>query len=91
MVLGVPYMSDRSESFKLLLESFCEALNITSDLVVDDLKYNSIAEWDSVAHMLLVSAIEEKFDVMFDTNEILDLSSVKQAKLILGKHGVEFS
>ncbi len=84
-------MSDRSESFKLLLESFCEALNITSDLVVDDLKYNSIAEWDSVAHMLLVSAIEEKFDVMFDTNEILDLSSVKQAKLILGKHGVEFS
>jgi acyl carrier protein len=40
--------------------------------------------------MILVSAIEEKFSVMLDTNEILDLSSVAQAKTILTKHGITF-
>jgi acyl carrier protein len=40
--------------------------------------------------MILVSALEEKFYVMLDTNEILDMSSVAKAKIILGNHGIEF-
>jgi acyl carrier protein len=70
--------------------AFSEALNIPLDSVNDNLKYNSIPEWDSVAHMVLISVIEEKFDVMLDTNEILDMSSVAQAKVILENHGVVF-
>ena len=74
-----------------LYSAFCESLNISPNLVNDDLKYNSIPEWDSVAHMVLISVIEEKFNVMLDTNDILDLSSVGQAQVILEKHGVSFS
>jgi acyl carrier protein len=73
-----------------LVTVFSEVLSVPVDIVTDDLKYNSISEWDSVAHMILVSAIEEKFSVMLDTNEILDLSSVAQAKTILAKHGIIF-
>jgi acyl carrier protein len=82
-------MSDRDNS-SLLADAFMEALNISRDLVQDELKYNTISEWDSVAHMILVSALEEKFSVMLDTNEILDMSSVAQAKIILGNHGIKF-
>ena len=74
-----------------LYSAFCESLNISPNLVNDDLKYNSIPEWDSVAHMVLISVIEEKFNVMLDTNDILDLSSIGQAQVILEKHGVSFS
>jgi acyl carrier protein len=76
---------------EILYSAFCESLNISRETLNDDLKYNTVAEWDSVAHMVLISVIENKFGVMLDTNDILDLSSVAQAQAILEKHGVSFS
>lgn len=69
---------------------FAEALGISEELVVDDLQYNSIAEWDSIAHMALVAAIDEAFDIMMDTDDVIDMSSFAKAKEILQKYGVEF-
>ena len=73
-----------------LIESFSTALGIDPDSVVDGLTYNTIPEWDSTAHMILIAELEDKFDVMFDTDEIIDLSSVAQAKTILIKHNIQF-
>jgi acyl carrier protein len=69
---------------------FSQSLGISMDRVRDDLAYNTIEEWDSVGHMTLVAGIETAFDVMLDTDDILDLSSVRQAVTILRKHGVDF-
>jgi acyl carrier protein len=55
---------------------------------VDDLEYNSIAQWDSVAHMALIAVLEERFDIMLDTDDIIDMSSVAKAKEILAKYEV---
>ena len=41
-----------------LVGAFAEALVISEDRVVDELEYNNIKEWDSVAHMQLVAALE---------------------------------
>jgi acyl carrier protein len=76
---------------EILYTAFCESLNLSREFINDDLKYNSIPEWDSVAHMALISVLENKFGIMLDTNDILDLSSVAQAQYILAKHGVSFS
>jgi acyl carrier protein len=35
--------------------------------------------WDSVGHMALVAAIEDEFDVEFDTDQVIDMSSFKVA------------
>jgi acyl carrier protein len=56
--------------------------------ISDDLEYNSIPEWDSVAHMALVAAIEDAYDIMLDTDEIIAMSSVGQIREILKKHDV---
>jgi acyl carrier protein len=80
-----------SENESLLLKAFSEGLGGPESRIADVLTYNSIPEWDSVAHMVLISSIEEKFGIMLDTNEILDLSSVAQARKIVSKHGVVFS
>jgi acyl carrier protein len=68
---------------------FSVALGIDPSLVNDGLSYNSIREWDSVAHMGLVAALEEEYGVMLETDEIIDMNSVAKAKEILGKYGVE--
>ena len=46
------------------------------ECVNDQLSYNSVKQWDSVAHMALVAALETEFNVMMDTEEIIALSSV---------------
>jgi acyl carrier protein len=69
---------------------FSEALQIDIAKVVDTLEYNSIPEWDSVAHMALVAAIDTNFDIMLDTDDVIDMSSFAKAKEILRKYEVKF-
>lgn len=73
-----------------LTQAFCDALGIEADRVTDDLQYNTIKEWDSTAHMVLISELENTFDVMLDTDDIIDMSSVAKAKEILAKYDVAF-
>jgi len=73
-----------------LVTAFALALAIPVDQVTDDLTYRSIPQWDSVGHMALIAELESTFNVMLDTDEILDLSSVAVAKQILARHGVSF-
>ncbi|MFD9892039.1 acyl carrier protein [Amycolatopsis sp. NPDC058986] len=62
-----------------LREVFVEALDLGDDVNVENLKYRDIEAWDSVGHMALVAAIEDEFDVEFDTDQVIDMSSFKVA------------
>ncbi len=65
---------------------FSESLNIKASDVVDGLRYSEIPQWDSVAHMALIAAIEEGFDIMLDAEDVIDMSSFSQAKEIVTKY-----
>lgn len=67
--------------------AFLEALGIKKEQL-NGLTYQSISEWDSVGHMGLVSAIEEAFDIMLDTDDIIDFSSFEKGKEILAKYDI---
>lgn len=62
-----------------LREVFVEALDLPSDVDVENLKYRDLEAWDSVGHMALVAAIEDEFGVEFDTDQVIDMSSFKVA------------
>ncbi|AXB45889.1 acyl carrier protein [Amycolatopsis albispora] len=62
-----------------LKEVFVEALQLEDGVDVENLKYRDIEAWDSVGHMALVAAIEDEFDVQFDTDQVIDMSSFKVA------------
>ena len=42
-------------------QSFADALDVKLDVLKETLKYNEIAEWDSIGHMTLISKLEEEF------------------------------
>ena len=71
--------------------AFMETLEITEDQLAG-LKYQDIEAWDSVGHMSLIAALEDAFDIMMDTDDIIDFSSYEKGKEILAKeaYGVEF-
>jgi len=71
---------------KTLNDIFAESLDIPVADVTDDLSYQTIAQWDSTAHMVLIAAIENHYDIMMDTDDIIDMSSVAKAKIIIKKY-----
>ncbi|MFM2477255.1 acyl carrier protein [Celerinatantimonas sp. MCCC 1A17872] len=71
-----------------LNEVFAKALAVDVSLISDSLQYQGIVQWDSVAHMQLIAALEDSYDVMLDTDDIIDMSSVAKAREILAKYGV---
>jgi acyl carrier protein len=71
-----------------VIEAFASVLGIPQSEVNDGLRYASIPQWDSIAHMSVVAALEEAFGVMIDMDDVIDMSSVGKAREILGKYGV---
>ncbi|MEB2298494.1 acyl carrier protein [Lysinibacillus xylanilyticus] len=69
---------------------FAEALEIDINQITEELTYNTIPEWDSIAHMALIAEIDDQFDTMLDTDDVLDMSTFAKAKEILAKYDVEF-
>ena len=69
---------------------FVETLEIGED-ALPGLKYQDVPAWDSVGHMALIAALEEEFDIMMDTDDIIDLSSYEKGMEILKEqYDVEF-
>lgn len=70
-------------------KAFCESFEITEDQL-SGLQYQQIELWDSVGHMTLVANLEDAFDIMMETDDIIDLNSYEKGKEILKEHyGVE--
>ncbi len=68
--------------------AFCETLQINEDKL-EGLQYQGTQLWDSVGHMSLMAALEDAFDIMMDTDDIVDFSSYEKGKEILKKYDVE--
>ena len=69
---------------------FIENLQITEDKLAG-LKYQSVELWDSVGHMSLVAALEDAFDIMMETDDIIDFSSYEKGiEILKEKYDIEF-
>ena len=67
---------------------FITTFEIDGNALGEDLVYQSIPQWDSVGHMALMAGLEETFDIMMDTDDIIDFSGYKKGKEILVKYDV---
>ena len=71
-------------NYQKYVNAFCESLNVTADCL-EGLRYQDVDEWDSVGHMSLVAEIEDAFDIMMETDDIIEFSSFEKGKEILAK------
>lgn len=68
--------------------AFCETLQV-NESELNGLQYQGVELWDSVGHMTLMAALEDAFDIMMETDDIVDFSSYEKGKEILKKYDVE--
>ena len=72
------------------LKAFTGTFNI-SERAAREASYQETDEWDSVGHMMLINALEDAFDIMMDTDDIVDLSSfAKGMEILSARYDIEF-
>ena len=72
------------------LQIFMDTFSITEE-ETKGLEYASSPAWDSVGHMSLMAELEDAFDIMMDTDDIIDFSSFEKGMEILANnYDVEF-
>lgn len=72
-----------------LIQVFAEVLELEPSTLNDDSTPDSVDQWDSLAAMHLVAAIEENFDVRLSTKEIMKMYSIGLARQVLKGKGVD--
>ena len=58
-------------------KAFMETFEV-SENQLNGLEYQSVPLWDSVGHMALIAVLEQSFDIMMETDDIIDLSSFEK-------------
>lgn len=67
---------------------FIKCFNLEKSMLNEALVYQSVPAWDSVGHMAMIAAFEERFDIMLDIADVIDFSSYKKGMEILAKYNV---
>lgn len=67
---------------------FIECFGVDKSELNSDLVYQSIQAWDSVGHMGMIAALEESFDFMMETDDIIEFSSYTKGVEILAKYNI---
>ncbi len=68
---------------------FIECFSVTHDVLNEKFDYQCVPSWDSVGHMGLIAALEEAFNIMMETEDIIEFSSYTVGIEKLKKYNVE--
>ncbi len=71
-----------------LQSSFRQGLALPGAYDVSVAEISAVPQWDSVAHLQLVVAIEDAFGIRLSPADVVDLKSYPAAITILQRHGV---
>ncbi len=69
---------------------FLNIFNVDEGALNDTFNFKDIEKWDSMTHLTLISELEDAFDVMFETEDILHFGGYENGMKILAGYGVEF-
>ena len=69
--------------------AFVEVFGAKVEDLNDNYGKDTVEEWDSVHQLSLIAQMEDAFDIMFDPEDIMDMTSYAKGKDILKKYEVE--
>ena len=78
------------ENLEKYNNAFVQVFGAKTEELNDNYSKETVDEWDSVHQLSLVAEFEEAFDIMFDPEDIMDLTSYAKGKELLKKYEVEF-
>lgn len=76
------------ENLEKYNNAFVEVFGAKVEDLNDNYGKDTIDEWDSVHQLSLISILEETFDIMFDPEDIMEMTSYGSGKALLQKYDV---
>ena len=77
------------ENIKKYNNAFVEVFGAKIEDMNDNYGKETVEEWDSVHQLSLISELEEAFDIMFDPEDIMEMTSYAKGKELLKTYDVE--
>ena len=74
-----------SSNEEKLKEILAKVLLVDKTKINDRMSRKGVEEWDSMAHLMLVSEIESEFGVMMSDDDITEIKTVGDIKRVLRK------
>ncbi len=72
-----------ADSEERLTDILVKVLLIEPEELSDDIRRKEYEPWDSMAHLLLVSEIENEFGIFFEDEEVVEMWTVGDVKAAL--------
>lgn len=76
------------ENLEKYNNAFVEVFGAKVEDLNDNYGKDTVEEWDSVHQLSLIAQLEDAFDILFDPEDIMDLTSYAKGKEILAKYDV---
>jgi acyl carrier protein len=77
-----------SDTDRKLKEIVAKVLLIDESKITDVMSRKTVKEWDSMAHLMLVSELESAFGVTMDDDSIMEIQTVADIKKTIQKLGI---
>jgi acyl carrier protein len=77
-------MSNKEKYNQVFIESF--SIDVTQ--LNENFVYQCVPEWDSVGHMGMIAGLESAFDIMMETDDIIDFGSYTKGIELLAKYDI---
>ena len=79
--------ADPLEALKVTL---ADVFGIEAGTIGDDTSVDTVESWDSLKHLSVVLALEERFGVSLTEEQTLEIMSFPLIISVLAEHGIEF-
>ena len=76
------------ENLEKYNNAFVQVFGAKTEELNDDYGKETVEEWDSVHQLGLIAELEEAFDIMFDPEDIMEMTSYAKGKELLAKYDV---
>jgi acyl carrier protein len=78
---------DNPDLHHQLVSILADVFQVELPASLEDVTQDELEEWDSFNHLRLVSDLEDIFQITIDDEDIPDMTSLKQVKALLQRHG----
>jgi len=77
------------ENIEKYNNAFMQVFGAKTEELNDNYGKETVEEWDSVHQLGLMTELEDAFDIMFDPEDIMEMTSYKSGKEILAKYEIK--
>lgn len=70
-------------------QAFIEVFGVEESALTNNFAKETVESWDSVHQLNIIALLEESFDIMFDPEDIMELTSYEKGLELVAKYDVE--